>query len=383
MSEQASTPAARFCLRCGQPTVKGANYCAFCGAPLRTAPAERSGQAQTGLPAVGYAVLVGFLGVGLVLWTWILRPHEPVRQALAPKAGSAAASGSPSGLPPDHPPVAIPEEVKAFLEDLEEKALAAPKDLETWQRLAQVQYRAGQVDKNYLPKSEAAFRHVLELDPNNLEALRGLGNVYFDRDEYDRATEYYRAYLKQRPDDASVRTDLGTMLLYGGRLDEAVREYQAVVEREPGFYQAHFNLGIALLRRGDPEGARKAFEKARETAPDATTRDRIQAMIDRSRLPSPGPPGANLAERIERSLRSHPVAGPKVVRLEWSSPTEGRAILDAFPLEAMPEFARAKFLGRLREELAEAREATATRESVRLDLVDLSSNRVMATVVAP
>ena len=45
----------------------------------------------------------------------------------------------------------------------------------------------------YLDKAETSFRHVLTLDSKDLDALRGLGNVHFDREEYDKAVESYLA----------------------------------------------------------------------------------------------------------------------------------------------------------------------------------------------
>ena len=47
----------------------------------------------------------------------------------------------------------------------------------------QVTLRAAQLDETYSPQAVAAFRQVLEIEPNNPEALRGLANAYYDRNE--------------------------------------------------------------------------------------------------------------------------------------------------------------------------------------------------------
>ncbi|MGH7859587.1 MAG: tetratricopeptide repeat protein, partial [Candidatus Binatia bacterium] len=195
--------------------------------------------------------------------------------------------------------------------------------------------------------------------------------------------ESYAEYLRLKPDDANVRTDLGTMYLYSGQADAAVREYEKVIESDPRFYQAYFNLAIARVRLGEPARALEAFEKAKSLAPDEETRTQIQAMIDRA-----GGAGGStvtaesLHEKIERSLRTHPIAGPKVVRFEWSSPSDGRVVFHEFPMEAMPEFVRTKFLDRVKSELAEARRAAGAEGPARLELVDRDSGKVMATVTA-
>ncbi|MGH7823495.1 MAG: hypothetical protein ACREQ9_27350, partial [Candidatus Binatia bacterium] len=61
---------------------------------------------------------------------------------------------------------------------------------------------------------------------------------------------------------------------------------------------------------------------------------------------------------------------------------EGRVVLHEFPMEAMPEFARVKFLDRLKTDLGEARRATGAQGASRLELVDRDSGNVMATVSA-
>ncbi len=325
--------------------------------------------------------------IGLVLWLFILQPAaEKGRLPLAKKDSGGAMEEAPAGaLPQNHPPLEIPQEVKTYLTELEKKTDAAPGDIEIWKTAAQVQYRAGQVDRRYLDKAEASYNHVLGIDAKNLDALRGLGNIHFDREEYGDAVKSYVRYLEVKPDDSNVRTDLGTMYLYSGDGEKAVGEYQKVIEREPGFFQAHFNLGIALAKQGNQAKALEAFEKAKTLAPDDKTRAQVQALIDRTSgaPPSEGAATAtSLQGRIEQAIRNHEIAGPKVVKFEWPTPTAGRVVLDNFPYETMPDFVRTKFLDHLKSDLAEARKQTRTSDPVRLDLVDRSSGEVMATITS-
>ena len=389
MSGELSRAPLRFCPGCGTPVTEAANFCTSCGAALRDSPARQDPPRREASPATpGVVVLTVFLAVGLTLWFAILRPEERSRRPLAPKT-SAPSSGAPAGaasgeasLPADHPPVQLPEEVRTFIADLETKAEAAPDDVATWRQLAQVQFRAGQIDASYLDRAEASWRRVLEIEPGDPDGLRGLGNIHFDRDEYTKAIEAYEGYLEKRPEDVNVRTDLGTMLLYSGKPEDAIREYHAVIAAQPGFFQAHFNLGVAHLRLGETDEARGAFEKARDAAPDEDTRARIETMIQRAadgNAPAADAP-AGFQARVERNLRAHPIAGPKVVGFEWTSPAEGRVLLEEFPMDAMPPFARSKFLERLQTEVEEARRAEKVETPARVELVDSATGKVMATV---
>jgi tetratricopeptide (TPR) repeat protein len=388
--------AVRFCPSCGQATAPGANFCIACGASLRriaaaaSAPAAAAGHAnaphRSDLP--GLIVLSAFLALGLTLWFLVLQPASaPARLPLAPKEpASSAPETAAATMPPDHPPVQMPDEVKKYLGDLEAQAAAAPKDAQVWKNLAQVQYRAGQIDGIYLAKAEASYRHLLELDAKSLDAIRGLGNVHFDREEYAKAIERYTQYLDAKPDDVSVRTDLGTMYLYSHQADRAIAEYEKALGVDPRFYQAYFNLGIAHREKGDTAKSIAVLEKAKELAPDERTKSQIQTAIDQASGRTPAVQSAagagSFQERVERSLRGHEIVGPKIARFEWSSKTDGRLVLDSFPMDQMPEAIRTRFVDRLASELAATAQAAGETGTPKLELVDSASGRVMATVTA-
>ena len=63
-----------------------------------------------------------------------------------------------------------------------------------WNRLGTVALRASLFDQSYFRLASEAYGHVLELDPDNLEALRGIGNLNYDRQKYDQAIAAYEHY---------------------------------------------------------------------------------------------------------------------------------------------------------------------------------------------
>jgi tetratricopeptide (TPR) repeat protein len=317
---------------------------------------------------------------------------RPQEEAAAPPAASGASAGE-GRMPANHPPLEVPADVKKYIGELAKNAAAKPKDLDAWKTLAQVQYRAGQVDKSYLTEAEESFRHVLELDPKDLDAFRGLGNVHFDREEYAQSVDWYGKYLAAKPDDLNVRTDLGTMYLYGGQPERAIAEYDKVLAKDPKFYQAHYNLGIAYAQQGDKEKALAALKKASEYAPDDETRKQIASMLDHATQPAgaavPAPSGESASPAaggfqatIESDLRAHPIVGPKIVKFDWPSETAGQVRLHDFPMQAMPEMVRQKFLDRLKSDLAEAKKKFAASGEAKLEFVDDKSGAVMATITA-
>ena len=163
----------------------------------------------------------------------------------------------------------------------EKQAQARPKDIAVWNRLGDVAFRSAAFDPANDDKAREAFTHVLELDPDNLDALRGLGNVSFDQRRFDKAIAAYQQYLGRKPRDVQVLTDLGTMYLAQHNSHEAIARYAAALALEPGFFPAQFNLAVAYLMLNDKPHAREALARARAFAPGEAARTRIDLMLAR------------------------------------------------------------------------------------------------------
>jgi Flp pilus assembly protein TadD len=382
---------ARFCPQCGVKALARARFCAECGAPLDGGDAP-AGAGRWHVTAWGAVVLLGFLTAGLTIWTVILSP-----------AGARPGPGGPSAGRTDHPATSgqtakteIPAEVKKFVADLAAKAKAQPNDTDTWLKLGQVNARAAQLDPSYQADALAAFQHVVDIDPKNAEALRGLANVHYDREDHKNAIPVYERYLALRPDDASARTDLGTMYLYAGQADRAISTYQDVIKQNPSFLQAHYNLAVAYHGQGNEAGALAELDTARGLATEEPVRKQIDDMIAGLKGQSPhgappvdearaGMPAADgdrspFQGAVEEAFRAHPIMGGRIVRFEWSAPGSGRVLVREFPMEAMPPTVRDKFTARLADQLRTARDAHPVDGAVRMEIADAGSGKVMATL---
>jgi tetratricopeptide (TPR) repeat protein len=361
--------------------------------------AGRSAQSLTAFIAVFSSILI----VGLAVAFLILR-QLPTRERLlasAPKPQPSAGLDA-RQLPPGHPTVQLPQKARDFIAEVERKARANPTDLAAWNRLGDVMLRAALFDPSYYAKSAEAYAHVLKADPDNLNALRGVGNIDFDQQKYDQAIAAYEHFLSRRPDDPDVRTDLGTMLLSTGVPDQAVDQYKQVLERRPDFFEANFNLGIAYSQMNNAKGARSAFEKSLKSAPNPEARNRVTEMIASlngaekpqaasasaaaSNLPSQAAPagaksnGRTFRDAMEQMLRDLPIAGPKVQSVQWDSDTKARVMMDHFPMEQMPPFAAAKFMSDLKTGIDQVKSAHKVDGPLKMDIADATSGRVMRSL---
>jgi tetratricopeptide (TPR) repeat protein len=83
------------------------------------------------------------------------------------------------------------------------------------------------------------YKEILKKDPNNLQALINIGNLYFDTRQDLLAIEHYRKALDLDPRNVNVRTDMAVCVRRTGNPDRAVEELKKAISmifgtRSPG-----------------------------------------------------------------------------------------------------------------------------------------------------
>src|ERR1039458_6029681 len=289
------------CSQCATPFPAGAKFCAACGNRVDAAGADefrRPGEDRPprGGPSASWVCAgSGAFLLGAVL-TWLLMAsgkHDRSQVAMQPTIQKRAPilNAQASGMPPGHSATSLPAghpmvrgqapAAGTLVAKAEKQAQARPKDIAVWNRLGDVAFRSAAFDPANDDKAREAFAHVLELDPDNLDALRGLGNVSFDQRRFDQAIAAYQHYLGRKPKDVQVLTDLGTMYMAQHNSHEAIARYAAALALEPQFFPAQFNLAVAYLLLNDNPHAREALARARSLAPGDAARTRIDLLLAR------------------------------------------------------------------------------------------------------
>jgi len=334
----------KFCPGCGTRRQEEWRFCAECGASVDGTPAA-TGRRNLAAPL---AVFCGLVLAGVGLWMWILQPTErsgppgsPTPPTAAAGMGNAAVAGAPggatdAGLPDGHPPVerpALPDDVKQFIATLVEETEHTPDSVEAWTRLSEVQYRAARIEPSYYEAALESYRHLQEIDAGNADALRGLANVHYDKQQYVSARPYFEQYLEVRPDDHAARTDLATVRMHLGEVDEAIASYREIIAANPTFVQAHYNLGVALHRTGDDQASTEAFRHAREISTDDRVRARIDLILGQLGGPEPDEQGAAVTDggaapppdRADAALAIRRPAASHAMRVRPVARTGGRS----------------------------------------------------------
>jgi cytochrome c-type biogenesis protein CcmH/NrfG len=375
-----------FCPECGTPVQPEAKFCVGCGQALTPARTARPRLRINGWFLGAFAAI---LATGLTIVAVLIYQQQRIQ--------TARQDAPPTNLPAGHPAIKLPKMARDFIAGVQAEAEKKPQDIGVWDRLGEVALRAAQFDPTYYKLATDAYAHVLKLAPDDPPALRGIGDIDYDRQEYDEAIAAYEHYLKLKPNDPQVLVDLGTMYLYTGNPDQALGLYHKAVSIKPDFFEAYNNMGVAYASEKDNEHARAAFVQAMKYAPDSDSKKRVGDLLAQLGSDTGAAPGAPAAApvasaavseappttfegQVESLVRNLPVAGPKVQTVKWPSKAKAVVLMDNFPMDAMPPFVRQRFVQDLTSGLDRAKQTYHVNSPVELDIADAATGRVMETI---
>ncbi|MCP4114110.1 MAG: tetratricopeptide repeat protein [Desulfobacteraceae bacterium] len=116
-------------------------------------------------------------------------------------------------------------------------------------------------------KALEVAQSLVELEPENTDALMILGKMRQVLHQDSEARDIYQKILQLNPDQENIYLILGRMHMDSGNTDEAFRIYTKMTERFPESYASHFFLGRIHAIKNNPEYAEKEFLKTLEINP--------------------------------------------------------------------------------------------------------------------
>jgi len=124
-----------------------------------------------------------------------------------------------------------------------------------------------------------SLKTTLDRDPNNVEALVQLGDLYMEVSKYAPAIDYYERALRVR-DDPNIRTDLGICYKESGQLEKALENFRAAERAKPDQWQAVYNEVVVLAELRRYEEARASYATLRRLRPDDPDVQRLSQAIE-------------------------------------------------------------------------------------------------------
>ncbi len=131
--------------------------------------------------------------------------------------------------------------------------------------------------------AEAEYAKVLDLEPDNNDAMLALAGIYSTQGQKDKAKEMLDKATAANPTDPKAQYKKGVLLRNANENDAAIQAFQSVIAADPNFTDAYYNLGELMVGAGKFPEAIKYLEKFLSFNPTdqqqvATAKGLIQAL---------------------------------------------------------------------------------------------------------
>jgi Tfp pilus assembly protein PilF len=95
------------------------------------------------------------------------------------------------------------------------------------------------------------------------------GNIMLEREQYEKAIEFFLEKKAQKPDEPRARNQLGFAYLQLGKNSEAIQELNMAIGLKSDYFEAYNNLGLVYMNIYNWPKAEDCFLKALELKPDS------------------------------------------------------------------------------------------------------------------
>lgn len=138
-------------------------------------------------------------------------------------------------------------------------------DITEYKNLGFAFFKTGMLDE-----AEREFNKILEIVPDNTEALMYCGLIEIKRNNFTRAKDFLlkAVNIEKNP---SILNNLAYIYNKTNLFDEAFTNLNQALEQAPENPRINCNLGIALFNKGELENARNIFKQLIERKPEYIT----------------------------------------------------------------------------------------------------------------
>ena len=124
------------------------------------------------------------------------------------------------------------------------------------------------------------FEKWLKLFPNDFDAHRGLGDVYFDIEEWKKAAEQYQYLIEHSEARPALYRKLALAYINPGLYDQAEKTLKQCLDRHGDNLDVYLSLATVCQYRGDYDSAQRVVDRAIALYPDVASCHERKANID-------------------------------------------------------------------------------------------------------
>ncbi len=121
-----------------------------------------------------------------------------------------------------------------------------------------------------LHKANEKYAKVLEIEPENGQALHLAGMLAYDIEDYLLALDFILRAVEASPQDALYRNNLANVLFALDEIPAAAEQYEKAIELKPDYAEAHFNFAGVFFKQDNFDQALPLYQKAVEINKDFT-----------------------------------------------------------------------------------------------------------------
>ena len=121
--------------------------------------------------------------------------------------------------------------------------------------------------KGHLSDAKHAYAEILEMFPDNFDALHLCGVVEYQVGRLAEAADLITKAIAKDPDQAPAYSNLGLVLLSLGRVEDALANFDRALILQPQYAEALLNRGNAYRQLGRLEDALASYDKAIDSRP--------------------------------------------------------------------------------------------------------------------
>jgi tetratricopeptide (TPR) repeat protein len=142
------------------------------------------------------------------------------------------------------------------------------------------------VKKGDAAGAEAAFKKVVEANPNSADAYTGLANLYNSQKKFDLAQQASAKAAELAGGGAAgggsadALYNQGVILWNAGKFAEAKVQFEAAIKANPNMGMAHYQLGMANLNLGSIPEARASFEQYLKVEPNGPKAAEVKVFVE-------------------------------------------------------------------------------------------------------
>ena len=93
------------------------------------------------------------------------------------------------------------------------------------------------------------YEDILKYSPSSVRILTNLGNIYYERGDFEEAEEFFKKAIDTPAGNAFAQPyyNLGNLYRDKGRIDDAITQYKKAIEVDPSFPFAYQNLATIYI----------------------------------------------------------------------------------------------------------------------------------------